>query len=386
MRIAYLSASYLPSLAANSVHVMKMCSALAREGHEVTLHADTHWQDRAVGDAEIFAASGVAPDFKLQRRPMFPVPGTRRINALLAARAAVRDADLGIARNLLSGYLSARWGVPMMVEQHHPLASGSLADRLFRRMLILPTFRKLIVITEALKNEFLRLYPELEGRILVAADGADPADRGALPLPPDQGPFRVGYVGHLYKGKGMELIAQIVPLCPGAHFTIVGGRPEDIATWQAALSEFPNIEFLGHQPHSEAASFISSSHVVLLPNQDQIWTVSSGQNMFRKVGFDIGSWTSPLKMFEYMAVGKPIIASNLAVLREVLRDGENAILCPPNDPSAWAAAIKTLCDDSALRTRLGETAHQDFLVNYTWAERARRIVAAADIVPAKQVR
>jgi len=83
---------------------------------------------------------------------------------------------------------------------------------------------------------------------------------------------------------------------------------------------------------------------------------------------------SPLKVFGYMAAAKPILCSDLPVLREVIEDGSNGILVPPDNVEAWAAALQRLLDDGTLRQRLGVTAHADFLARHTWRQRASRVL------------
>jgi glycosyltransferase involved in cell wall biosynthesis len=83
-------------------------------------------------------------------------------------------------------------------------------------------------------------------------------------------------------------------------------------------------------------------------------------------------YTSPLKLFEYMASGRPIVASDLPVLREILSDGENALLCPPDSVEAFTAAIRRLRDEPGLGARLAEQAWRD-VQTYSWDERARRV-------------
>jgi glycosyltransferase involved in cell wall biosynthesis len=84
---------------------------------------------------------------------------------------------------------------------------------------------------------------------------------------------------------------------------------------------------------------------------------------------------SPLKVFGYMAAARPIICSDLPVLREVIEDGRNGLLVPPADPDAWAAALKRLLGDKNLRASLATTAHSDFLSRHTWRQRASRVIA-----------
>src|SRR5690606_34528442 len=126
-------------------------------------------------------------------------------------------------------------------------------------------------------------------------------------------------------GKGMEIIAKLVPRCTFAHFHIVGGRDEDLEKWNH-LTRYENITFYGYVNHSDIKNYISEFDIVLLPNQ---------RNVSSNAGRDIGQWTSPLKLFEYMAMGKPIICSDLEVLKEVAKHNINAYLCDPDDINCW---------------------------------------------------
>jgi glycogen(starch) synthase len=84
-------------------------------------------------------------------------------------------------------------------------------------------------------------------------------------------------------------------------------------------------------------------------------------------------YASPLKLFEYMAVGGTIISSDLPAVAEVVRDGESALLVPPGDADALAAALRRLYDDPGLRARLGAKARQG-AAYYAWGARAARIL------------
>ena len=93
-------------------------------------------------------------------------------------------------------------------------------------------------------------------------------------------------------------------------------------------------------------------------------------------GGDVGAarWMSPLKIFEYMAHGKPIVATDLPVIREVLEHERNALLAPSGDLDAWEHAARRLVDDPALRERLGGRAREDFEAGYSWRARARAVL------------
>lgn len=81
-----------------------------------------------------------------------------------------------------------------------------------------------------------------------------------------------------------------------------------------------------------------------------------------------------MKFFEYMAHGKAIISSDLPVFREVMQDGKNCILLPPDDLAAWAETLKQLDQDRNLLCSLGAQARADFLDEYSWDKRATRLL------------
>ena len=109
--------------------------------------------------------------------------------------------------------------------------------------------------------------------------------------------------------------------------------------------------------------------VLLMPYQQ---SVSIGV-----AGHDTARWMSPIKMFEYLGTGVPIISSDLPVLREVLRNGDNSLLAPPADVGAWTEALAKLDDDPVLAARIGATAHMEYQRQHTWTRRAEQILAAA---------
>src|SRR5690606_4186482 len=133
-----------------------------------------------------------------------------------------------------------------------------------------------------------------------------------------------------------------------------------------SAKEVPNIFFHGYKPHAEIPRHVASFDIVLLPNQQQVQTFSGGT--------DIGRWTSPLKMFEYMAAKKPIICSDLPVLREVMNHESNCLVCAPEAPEKWASAMKRLASDEVLGRNIATQARNDFVAKYTWTRRAERIL------------
>ncbi|WP_395502163.1 glycosyltransferase family 4 protein [Ectopseudomonas mendocina] len=371
MKIAYLSSSVIPSRLANSVHVMKMCQALAVNADAVVLLAPNASMGREELTSDIFSYYGVRPIFSIQWVFWSRWLGRSYLSGFLAAiRIAFGGYDLAVARCLPSAFFAALFKIPVIFEYHQPINDSGRMSRLnvflFKRLIRRKSFVSFIAITHALKSDFLDHYPELVGRVFVAPDGSDafPEQFEKITLARSSHRLQVGYVGQLYSGKGMEVVSALCKAAPFVDFHVVGGLQSDIKKWQAEILA-ENITFHGYVPHSQTPGYIAAFDVLLLPNQKKI--------TWHKAGGDIGRWTSPLKMFEYMSAGKPIISSDIPVLREVLQDDVNALLCPPEDIAAWVHALKRL-ENPQLRARLGGRALADFLSSYTWAHRARLII------------
>jgi glycosyltransferase involved in cell wall biosynthesis len=371
MRIVYLAQSVIPSRTANSIHVMKMCQAFASAGHDVTLLLPDK-PEVEPGVRDVFEFYGVDPCFELKKLPWYSIKGKVQLYGLIASRlAAGLQPDLVYGRFLSGCAQSAFRRLAVVYEAHAAVRDlGRLSEWLFRRMIRARSYRRTVVITSALRDHYIKRYADLDCRLLVAPDAADcvPQDLRPISLEPNSRTLQVGYTGHLYPGKGMDLIAELAPRCSWAHFHIVGGTPVEIEHWKQVTARSQNITFHGFQPHSATAAYRAAFDVVLAPYQGRV--LGHGGMI------EISRWMSPLKVFEYMASGKAIIASDLPVLREVLQHDRNALLCPAADAEAWKRALERLRDDPRLMGRLGCNALDDFRHHYTWRARAGRVIEA----------
>ncbi|MDX2245492.1 MAG: glycosyltransferase family 4 protein [Bacteroidia bacterium] len=374
MRIFYLSNSLIPSTKANSIQVMKMCQAFSNQGNEVTLYCRK--PPAAETPENIFRYYGIENPFRIESIHLPRVQFLSRIlfSVIVLWRLRKENAEgmiYGRDRYLL-GALSMLGLLrrPFAFEAHTPPSDG-FQSYLQKKIFSHRKFVRLVVISEALKNEYLRRYGKLlDGKIIVAHDGADGAqipeklilNENSFPERPT---FKVGYIGHLYPGKGMEMIAALPELLPEVEFHVVGGNPEDIAKWKNKVNA-SNLIFHGFVAPEKVYDYMAEFDVMLMPYQPNVLVGN------KKI--DIGSWMSPLKLFEYMGGGKPIIASDLPVLREVLTDGRNALLVEATNPSAWAMKIRLLRNNPELRRKIAENAQHDFFNVYTWDKRAELIL------------
>lgn len=371
MRIVYISTSIIPSRTANSIHVMKMCQAFADQGHEVILLApDYPYIEHGIDN--VFRYYGVKENFTIKKLHWTKIKGRSYFYGFLAAKTAHKlNPDIIYGRFLtgcsFAGMISNK---AIIFESHQPIKnSGKIQEFLFNKLIRKRNFKRLVLITESLKNYYKNNYNITGDKLLVAHDGADipPENIISAELKLNNNNINVGYVGHLYRGKGMEIISELAQKCPWANFHIIGGLNKDVDYWKSKLEHLSNIYFYGFVPHSVTVRYIKACDVLLAPYQNEVF--GYGEN--RK---NISSWMSPLKIFEYMSLAKPIISSNLPVLREVLVHGHNALLCRPNDINEWIDALKKLQIDLNLRQTLGSNAYKEFIEKYLWNSRAEKVI------------
>ena len=374
MKISYLSDSILFSGTANIIHVIKMSQALALQGHNVVLHVRS----------EIFSSDlprkiadeyGINPLFKVKVWKIGKFKGSCYIYGVFSGfHAWFFRSSLAYCRSLPASIVTNILGVKTIVELHQPLTSTQPSWFIFLLRCVWKgsSMIRFVTITEALKKYLESRYPECQMLIKVAPDAADEHPSDVCPYDFKQGDqqINVGYCGHLYPGKGIELILKLVPLCSWANFHVVGGTDHDLTKWKSFSDSdaFTNLTWHGRVPHADIPCFLSGFDVALLPMQRKVATSASNNS-------DIASWTSPLKLFEYMAAGLPIIASDLPVLREVLKHEVNSLLCDAHNPLSWQRALERLRDCANLRLRLGSTAKQEFLARYSWSSRAKQVLS-----------
>jgi glycosyltransferase involved in cell wall biosynthesis len=289
---------------------------------------------------------------------------------IASARRALRrhKAGLIISRDLFALASVAHWGVPMIYEAHQMPVYGRIGTSLFSWVARRPNFRRLVTVSQALADSYTAAFPLLRGTdVRVVPDAANDIQTEAqalsgerMPWPGRPDAISVGYVGHLYEGRGIDLIIAAANQLPDLDFHIVGGTDDDLAKWKSRAGSM-NLFFHGFQQPHNLARFYSRFNIVAAPYHRQVFSAG---------GRDIAPFMSPMKLFEYMASGCAMIVGDLPVVREVLRDGENALLFAPGDSADWIAKLRHLAADTELRRRLADNARTDFLQHYTWSSRA----------------
>ena len=344
---------------------MKMCDGFVQAGCDVTLIACRGGDAGGLTPSQFY---GTSENVRLAFIGEPPTALGRMLYSWNAARRARRGgAGRAFGRDLAGCYFAALLGLPVCYETHDPASQlRGVKRHLFARLIRHVNFRQLVVITQVLKDTYVQEFGLPAGRILVLPDAAsEPV--ATPPILPDSGRLTVGYLGHLYPGRGVDVIASLAASCEWADFHVVGGRDEDVLDWRTRCRGQANILFHGFVPHAQTAGYLASFDVVLAPYQGRVTVEGKG---------DTSAFMSPLKLFEYMAARKAILCSELPVLHDVMRDGGNCLLVPPGDLAAWGAALQRLRDEPGLRARLADEAYADFQRSYTWSARAERVLAA----------
>ena len=380
-RLHYISPSLLPSRSANSAHVMHQCDGFARAGIDISLYAK-----RAITNADDLPEAlrknyGVnVQNWNLRTfQSDFSRADTLRI-ALMALKPVLLAprGELVLSRNLYAALILASARKKMLFETHQ-LEYG--ARKTMQRAIMTCPWVTTVAISHSLVHHLTLHHGIAPSRPLVLHDAAP---RGMCPIAPEmrgdrlsvlvpeaRGEWlaRCAYFGHLYPGRGIEIIKAMAEARPDILFLVFGGNDSDVAQ-QRADNKLSNLHFLGHIPHPTIRQVMVAVDILLMPYQT---SVSIGL-----AGHDTARWMSPMKMFEYLASGVPIISSDLPVLREVLEDCRNALLVAPDNPDAWVSAVDRLVNDPKLARRLGDTGHADYLARYTWDQRAHSLLAVAE--------
>lgn len=387
MKLLYLANIRLPTEKAHGLQITQMCEAFAQHGAQVTLYAARRINTEALRDRDPYTYYGVSRNFAIRRVLCLDLLALSRgrvetlafaIQTLtytltLAARLLFTRADVYYSRDALTllvlGCFKPRRTLVYEAHQVYQSRRGAwLQQQVCRRVALT------VAITGPLAE---RMHERGAARTLIAHDGfraerfANLPDKAAardeLQLP--QGAFIVGYAGRLHtmgQSKGIDtLIAALARMADvPVTLLLIGGPDKYIAqywaAWSAAGLPPERLHTPGTLPAAAVPRYLAACDCCAMPTP---YTEH------------FALYTSALKLFEYMAAGRAILASDFPAVAEVVQNDVSALLVPAGDPAAFAGALRRLATDAALCERLGNAARQTVQA-YTWHARAGHILNA----------
>ena len=369
--------SRFPDDKASAIQAVRVAEAFARAGAKTTFF----YRGGAMSRSDWRETYGVTPTFHPRRYPGLYLGGHRvpLVNDAVARAAfagkVLRDLDRPDPRILygrhpggfpIGFFLALRRRLPrrgqlVVCEAHEGKDWAGPA---------LGHADVVVAISEGVKRD-LRAAGIPEERIVVAHDGVDLAAYEALRGTPKSalrqqlglpthGPLAV-FTGHLYPDRGADTVIAALDDLPGLTALFVGGRPEDRARVRQAVVTArleDRVLFVEARPPREIPRYQMAGDVLLIPYSARLAT---------------RAWCSPMKLFEYMAAGVPIVASDFPVFHEVAQDDREILYVRPDDAGALATAMARVVADRSVADRLARLALER-VREYDWERRARRIL------------
>jgi len=328
-KITFISTSFTPSMAANSVNVMKISDAFQLSGCDVQLLSFTNKNQEIV---DLYTYYDTETKFKIKKYKHSPL---YYIKSVLFAKKS--KSSLVYTRHPLIAYLSTKLRMNTIIHAHGEFNSNihkwALMGALKSKYL-----KKFCIASNGLKDVYLEQYAKYSHKMEMISNGVS-LKRYRNPISMKEARDAIGYQDHrrllvysgsLLRGRGIEIILDIAKEMKDFSFYVVGGSDEQIQDLKKIASN--NVNFVGYVENREVYKYLIAADYLLMPYQKEIEIIGGTTN---------GELIRPLKMFEYIAASKPIIASDLIGLRDVLND-EECIFVSSDNPNEWISAISYL--------------------------------------------
>lgn len=376
-KVLYISNARIPTEKAHGRQIMKMCEAFVRCGIDVELVVPYRHN---ILKANPFEYYDIPADlFRIKKLPSIDLVIFGKIGFwiqhlsflfFVIPYATFSQANTVYSRDIYLCFILSVVGVRGVIfEDHEPIRHRRLYAFLLRHI------QRKVIVAVNLKKYYESLgIPTYD--ICIAPNAVDVEEFDAI-LPDrllwnkkygiEQGKKIILYTGHFYRWKGMYTLIDCSRFIKDdAVIVCIGGTEKDYAEVQSYVEgqKLLNIYLVPFISHKEVLIHLKSADVLVLPN-----TAKEERSLL---------YTTPLKLFEYMASGVPIVASRIPSFEQYLHDGKNSALCKPDNSEDLAVEIMEVLSDFNRAIGFAATA-QNFVKEHTWEKRAKAILAFADM-------
>ena len=335
MKICYLANTGMPSRNASAIQIVKMCEAFSELNNNVTLITTN------TSSGNIFNYYNIKKKFKLKRLKSFkkfPLGIKFYLFSILSIIESEKlKPDIYITRNFFTCFLLILLKKKTIIELHHGLKSESRIVRFIVKnfnFLNSKYLVKLIAITNYAKNHYVSKYSIKSNKIIILPSGSSIKENYQYKI--NKKKFSIGYFGSLYKSRGLDLIIKLASIDPKNDYYVYGNKKKTKLSFSKKIEK--NLHLNDYVPYKKISKILLNMDLLLMPYTSSI-TVAGD------VG-DITKYTSPLKLFDYLCVGRPIICSNFNVLKEIIANNKNAIFVKNyKNPFAWRKEITKLINN-----------------------------------------
>lgn len=376
LKVLYVGSPPLFGKGASSIHMLKMCQAMSNLGIQVELVLPGKFSKE-----RLFRYYNVSANFTVKNIPYTDKFARQIIHGIASAfyaRSNRARFDIVLTRNILFAYMAAVYmGIPTIYDAHHPPVNKT-AEALVKSI---ADSKNLVGMSFNTKG-LLKIYNQMgisTKNTVVAHNGVEigsfKADtdkkrlRQELRLPLNS--VIVTYSGNTYEGRGIEYLIDVAKSLQDIYFLVVGGTEKDNSIYKRFVKNtgITNIRFTGFVDHGKVADYLVASDILVMPYTTKV-TIRDGK--------DASEFTSPIKLFEYMAAQKPIIATSIPSVMEILKDGINSLIIRPEDTSELEKAIKALIKDKNVALFIAKNARRE-VANYTWEKRVEKIFSNLNV-------
>ena len=379
MKIVYITNARLPTEKAHGVQIVKMTEAFSSLNNDVTIISPYRVQKEISHKTDIFNFYGIDKNFNHMLinfidpylyRPLMPKPIYRLYSFIVNLFWGFKSARLG---NKLKGdfyifrdntpfsfLFSALYSKKCVIEFHDipPLTSRLI----FKLGLIFSKKTICFAVTKKLSEDLYRKFGKLKNldQIYTLHDGVDLKKFTKKKSSENRIPT-VTYCGSLSKSKGIDLIIDAAKLINNVEFIIIGGLKTELDYYKEITINLGvnNVKFVGQVSYSKVPELLNNSDMLLLP--------ATANEIKSK------EYTSAMKLFEYLSVGKPIIASNISSNTEILKNEVNCLLFEPDNPESLAGKIEFLIGNKDLKEKLSNNSSR-LALKYSWEERSKKVI------------